>query len=154
MGCGWGCAGGGCEAAFEDALRAPSSSGGDAGAESEEFVSLFEAGARFLPRGAGPRRICRFVCMRRCLVSSSLRENRRVHPGYVHTYGLIPVWVRTCRVLCSSRRNPRPQISHLYGRWDVSMFEFLALPWGLSPPVLALLFETACRGIGSGFGVV
>lgn len=33
-----------------------------------------------------------------CLVSSSDRENRLVHPGNVQTWGFSPVWVRMCLV--------------------------------------------------------
>ena len=67
----------------------------------------------FLPRFP---RGCGLVCILLCLVSSSLRLNRFVHPGKSHAWGFSPVCVRMCLVWCSRRWNALPQTGHMCGR--------------------------------------
>lgn len=66
----------------------------------------------FLPRFALG---CGLVCIRLCLVSSSLRLNRLLQLGKSQTCGFSPVCVLMCLVWCSKRRNALWQIGQTCG---------------------------------------
>ena len=54
--------------------------------------------------------ICLSVsCFLMCLLTSSLRENRRPHPNSAHKKGFSPVCVRMCLLRCSARTKDLPQ---------------------------------------------